>query len=143
MERKHPWAELLEASSEFEIRPFPEGRRGAAEGKTVLLPSARMLNDAIRAIPEGQTVTPCELRIALARQHNASITCPVTTTMMLRVVAEAAHEAYQHGADLADVTPVWRVLDSDTPGGTQAVIRPYVPPPRARPGGSDVMMTGC
>jgi hypothetical protein len=105
------WAETLEASSGFEIRPIPEGRRGAGEGKTMLYPSARMLDDAIRAIPKGQTITPRELRLELARRHDTSITCPVTTTMMLRIVAEAANEAHRNGTALAEVTPVWRVLD--------------------------------
>jgi len=111
MERDRTWADELAASSEFEIRPIPAGRRGAGEGKTMLYPSARMLDDAIRAIPEGQTITPRELRVELARRHDASITCPVTTTMMLRIVAEAANEARRNGGALAEVTPVWRVLD--------------------------------
>ena len=135
MEHKQTWAEILEASGEFEIRPYPEGRRGTAEGKTMLLPSARMLNDAIRTIPEGQTVTPRELRIALAREHGASVTCPVTTTMMLRIVTEAAHEAHQHGAALTDVTPVWRVLDSETPAVRKLSFDPaYLLDERAREG---------
>jgi hypothetical protein len=78
----------------------------------MLFPSAQLLNDTIRAIPEGQSVTPKELRSELARRHDASLTCPVTTTMMLRVVAEAANEAHRNGSSLAEVTPVWRVLDS-------------------------------
>ena len=109
------WARALESSSGFEVRPVPAHRRGAADGKTMLLPSARMIDDAIRAIPEGQTVTPRELRVDLARRHHASLTCPVTTTMMLRIVAEAANEAHLNGVELADVTPVWRVLDRTTP----------------------------
>jgi hypothetical protein len=66
--------------------------------KTMLYPSAQMVNDAIRAIPEGQSVTPNELRTELARRYNADHTCPVTTTMMLRNVAEAANEAHRGGA---------------------------------------------
>ena len=111
MEHRRRWADALAASSEFEVRPIPAGRRAAGEGKTMLFPSARMIDDAIRAIHEGQTVTPRELRALLAQAHGASMTCPVTATMMLRIVAEAANEAYQDGAPLAEVTPVWRVLD--------------------------------
>jgi hypothetical protein len=70
-----------------------------------------MVDEAICAIPEGQAVSPRELRVLLANQHGAEYTCPVTTTMMLRVVAEAANEAHERGVPLGEVTPVWRVLD--------------------------------
>ncbi len=105
------WAEKLAASVESEVRPVPPGRKSAGPGKTMLFPSAQLLNDTIRAIPEGQSVTPKELRAELARRHAASLTCPVTTTRMLRLVAEAANEAHRSGTLLAEVTPVWRVLD--------------------------------
>jgi hypothetical protein len=105
------WAERLAASDGIDIRPVPEGRRGMTPGKAMLYPSARMVNDAIREIPAGQTVTPKELRATLAERHGAEYTCPVTTTMMLRIVAEATNEARNQGAQLDEVTPVWRVLD--------------------------------
>lgn len=104
------WAERLAASDEVDIRPVPEGRRGMTPGKAMLYPSARMVNEAIRAIPAGQSVTPKELCGILARQHDVTYTCPVTTTMMLRIVAEAANEARGLGAADEAVTPVWRVL---------------------------------
>lgn len=105
------WAEQLAESDGVDIRPVSEGRRGMTPGKSMLYPSARMVNDAIREIPAGQAVTPKELRATLADRHDAEYTCPVTTTIMLRIVAEAANEARGHGMAPAEVTPVWRVLD--------------------------------
>lgn len=105
------WAERLAASNEVDIRPVLEGRRGMTPGKAMLYPSARMIDDAIREIPAGRTVTPKELRATLAHRHDAEYTCPVTTTMMLRIVAEAANEARDHGAPSGELAPVWRVLD--------------------------------
>jgi hypothetical protein len=105
------WKDRLEESSGIDIRPVPEGRTGMTPGKSMLYPSARMINEAIRAIPRGQSVTPNELRSELARRHDAEYTCPVTTTIMLRIVTEAANEAHRGGAPLTDITPVWRVLD--------------------------------
>jgi hypothetical protein len=135
MARKRSWAEMLEASTGYEVRPVPEGRRGAGEGKTMLFPSARMLDDAIRGIPRGKTVSTRELRDELARRHDASFTCPVTATMMLRIVAEAAHEAHQNGAPLSDVTPVWRVLDRKASALRKLTFDPrYLLDERAREG---------
>lgn len=105
------WADRLAASDGVDIRPVPEGRRGMTPGKAMLYPSARMIDRAIRDIPEGQTVTPKELRATLADLHDAEYTCPVTTTMMLRIVAEAANESRDLGAPEGELTPVWRVLD--------------------------------
>lgn len=106
------WAERLAASDGIDIRPVPEGRRSMTPGKSMLYPSARMVYDAIREIPEGQTVTPKELRASLADRYNVEYTCPVTTTMMLRIVAEAANESRQNGALPGEIAPVWRVLDA-------------------------------
>lgn len=106
------WAERLAASDGVDIRPVPEGRRSMTPGESMLYPSARMVYDAIRAIPERATVTPKELRASLADRYGVDYTCPVTTTMMLRIVAEAANEVRQGGAAPEDVAPVWRVLDA-------------------------------
>ncbi len=111
MALEQPWAEQLAASDQIDIRPVPEGRCGMTPGKMMLYPSARMVDEAIRAIPEGQAVSPRELRLLLADQHGAEYTCPVTTTMMLRIVAEAANEAREHGVAPGELTPVWRGLD--------------------------------
>jgi hypothetical protein len=105
------WADRLAASDGIDIRPVPEGRRGMTPGKRMLYPSARMIHDLIREIPEGQTVTPKELRARLAGCYDVEYTCPVTTTMMLRIVAEAANEARDLGLPPGELTPVWRVLD--------------------------------
>ena len=105
------WAEQLAESDTIDIRVVPRERRGLTPGKTMLYPSAQMLNQLIRAIPEGESVTPKELRATLADQHDVDYICPVTTTMMLRVVAEAANESRTGGVPLAEVTPIWRALD--------------------------------
>ncbi len=115
MDHQQSWGEKLEASGGIDVRPVPEGRKSMTPGKSMLYPSAQVVNDAIRAIPEGQSVTPKELRNELARRHDAEYTCPVTTTMMLRIVAEAANEAHERGVPLGEVTPVWRVLDRKAP----------------------------
>lgn len=56
-------------------------------------------------------MTPKEIRTKLANNYGADYVCPVTTGIALRIVAEAANEALEHGAPIDDVTSVWRVLD--------------------------------
>jgi hypothetical protein len=55
------------------------------------------------------------LRRRLAEANNADATCPTTTAIFLRIVAEAALDQIGDGADWHDVTPFWRVIDPDGP----------------------------
>ena len=50
----------------------------------------------------------------LARVHGADRTCPLTTGIFLRIVAEAAWEELQAGADPGAITPFWRVIAPDS-----------------------------
>ena len=109
------WTERLSANPEPVIRPMPVARIGLSKGDLVLLPSARIVDDFIRAIPKGKAVGILELRNRLARRYKADGTCPVYLGYHLRTVAEAACEARERGAPLRTITPVWRVLDVDTP----------------------------
>lgn len=108
------WNERLD-SSPTEVRPVREGRfKNITADEFMLYPNGRAVDTAVRAIPIGHTLTLKELRTTLAAAHGAAITCPVTTAKSLLVATEAAREAYERGASLADVAPVWRVLDEKT-----------------------------
>ena len=106
------WTEKLDVPGEIEIRPVQEGRKNLRAGQLMLYPNGRAVETAIRAIPSGQALTVKELRSALAREHGADIVCPVTTGICLRTVAEAAYEAFDAGAAITEIAPVWRVLDT-------------------------------
>jgi hypothetical protein len=88
---------------------------GIVEGQPMLVPTARQVDDFIRSIPEGVEMDVRALRTALAVEHGAEVTCPVTIGYHLRTVAEAAGEDLQRGMALSDVAPFWRVLDARTP----------------------------
>ena len=55
------------------------------------------------------------LRIALAIEHGAKVTCPVTIGYHLRTVAEAANEDLERSMTLNEIAPFWRVLDAKAP----------------------------
>lgn len=81
----------------------------------MLVPTARQVDDLIRSIPEGVEMDVRALRTALAVEHGAEVTCPVTIGYHLRTVAEAANEDLERGIALSDVAPFWRVLGAETP----------------------------
>src|SRR5262245_5826895 len=109
------WTAKLHASPEAEVRPMLKARIGLKKGDLCLLPSARLVDDFIRAIPSGKTVSLPQMRATLARRFKADGCCPVYLGYHLRTVSEAACEARDRGMPLHGITPVWRVLDVDAP----------------------------
>jgi hypothetical protein len=84
-------------------------------GDIMLVPTPRIVDAFIAALPRGTRMDVPTLRRRLARKYKAQVTCPITMGFHLRTVAEAALEAHTHGAALDQITPFWRVLDADAP----------------------------
>jgi len=105
------WTLQLNRDPEPVVKPMPKARIGLKKGDLVLLPSARLVDDFIRAIPKSKSVSLLEMRARMAKRHKADGTCPVYLGYRSRTVAEAAFEALERGVALKDITPIWRVLD--------------------------------
>src|SRR5262245_38732326 len=109
------WTEKLNDDDRHEVRPAPVNIAGMKAGEMMLVPTARQVDDFIRTLPRGRQMEVKALRRAMAAQHGAEVTCPITTGFHLRTVAEAAYEVYQRTGDLESITPFWRVIDINTP----------------------------
>lgn len=109
------WADKLRDGRPHQVKPVPINIAGMKKGQVMLVPSARIVEGFIRRLPEGRLLDTRELRARLARKYRAEVTCPITMGFILRIVAEAAWEARQAGAAKGDITPVWRVLDEESP----------------------------
>ncbi|TIX44930.1 MAG: hypothetical protein E5W81_18805 [Mesorhizobium sp.] len=94
------------------IKPSPRTIGDVVEGQPMLVPTARQVHAFIRSIPEGMDMDIRALRTALAIEHGAEVTCPVTIGYHLRTVAEAAKEDLERGVAPSDIAPFWRVLAS-------------------------------
>lgn len=112
--RMKSWSDKLDQGKPV-IKPTPRSVGDVIEGQTMLVPTARQVDDFIRAIPPGMDVDVRALRTAMALEHGAEVSCPVYTGYHLRAVAEAAWEDLQRGAPVDQITPFWRVLDGATP----------------------------
>jgi hypothetical protein len=81
----------------------------------------------MRKVKKGRLVTLDQIRSALARIHNASFACPITTGIFALIAARAAAEDEAEGK--ARITPYWRTLksggelNSKFPGGLPALKR--------------------
>ena len=115
MQTKKSWAEKLRSSKPHEVKPAPRDMAGMKKGEMMLIPSAQIVDAFLRAIPKGSTMEPKSFRRGLAAQYGAEVSCPITTGIQLRIVAEAAYEAYEKGTDVGAITPFWRVVDEGSP----------------------------
>jgi len=115
MNKKKTWTEKLNTSKPHEVKPVPLNIAGMKAGQIMLVPSPRIVDEFIRKIPKGKRMDIKTLRTRLARKYGAEVTCPITMGFHLRTVAEAAFEALNQGAKLNEITPIWRVLDENTP----------------------------
>jgi len=91
---------------------------------TVVIPAPIEVDELMRKVPKGKLITINDIRAALAKKHNATIGCPMTTGIFAWVAAHAAEEQEQSG--VKNVTPYWRtlkaggVLNEKYPGGAEA-----------------------
>ena len=109
------WTEKLNSPNPAVVKPAPANFAGMRKGQMMLIPTARMVDTFIRQIPEGKAMDVRTMRAELAKQNGAKVTCPITTGIFVRIVAEAAWEAHENGTAINRITPVWRVLDRDAP----------------------------
>jgi hypothetical protein len=97
---------------------------GVKAGTTMLIAAPEVIARWIAAIPPGETRTISRLRNELARMHGAQATCPVTTAIYLRVVAQVALEDLAQGVALERVVPFWRVIEPGSPVARKLDIDP-------------------
>jgi len=128
MKSNVPWRVKLERASAPKnphLTEAPEKWVGGQKGKKMVIPSALELDEMIRQIPDGQTKNINDLRAEYAAHHGADITCPLTSGIFLRIIAENAEEERAQGKK--DVTPYWRVItdNGQMPPKIQAIYDRY------------------
>jgi hypothetical protein len=87
---------------------------GIASGTLMHIASPGAIANYCQRVPIGETRKIERMRHELARAAHAQATCPVTTAIYLRIVAEAALMDMADGKPVADVVPFWRVVDPDS-----------------------------
>jgi hypothetical protein len=88
---------------------------GIRAGSTHFIATLGLIAKYVARIPSGQVREIRRLRNELARRNDADATCPVTTAIYLRVVAEVVWDDLQSGTPIDGVVPFWRLIDPDSP----------------------------
>lgn len=126
MRTRKSWQEKLDNPNLPKVVAIPPKMQKRLGEGTLLIPSPRDVESAIRAIPEGTVRTVSQLRAELAAKYGTTSTCPLCTGIFVRIVGEAAEEAEREGK--SGIAPYWRVVrDDGSPN-------PKLPKARARLG---------
>ena len=113
--KRKTWAEKLNIDRKPVLEKADKKFAGIEEGQMILIPTPKVVDAYIRQIPKGKHVDTITLRKDLAAEYHAETTCPLTTGIFIRIVAEAAYEEYEKGKPLNKITPFWRVISEKSP----------------------------
>ena len=109
------WQEKMHNGKEAVVEKLDKDFANIPAGAKMLIATPLIVDEYIKHIPEGHAGTLQQMRTDLAAEYNAGYTCPLTSGIFLRIVAEAAYEQYLEGKPLSKITPFWRMIDSKSP----------------------------
>ena len=111
MAKKKTWIEKLEEDKAPQVKRLDKDFADMPAGCMMLIATPQIIDDYVKTVGYGTRIPLKTMRDDLALEHNAEYTCPVTTGIFLRIVAEANFEKWQNGASLESIAPFWRVID--------------------------------
>lgn len=124
--KKKSWREKLADSKDLPKVGRIEGKMTKRWGTgTMVIPAPVEVDAIMRRVRPGKLITIDGICTKLAKKHDVSIACPITTGIFAWIAAHAADEAEQDGA--AKVTPYWRTLKAGNelnpkyPGGIKNI----------------------
>jgi hypothetical protein len=112
---KKTWIEKLNSSKPAKVKWIDFNFADIPANSNMFIATPQLIDDYIKQIPKGNKVSVKTMRKDLAIDNNADYTCPVTTAIFLRIVAEANFEKYEQTNTLKNITPFWRVIELNTP----------------------------
>ncbi|HKP46446.1 MAG TPA: hypothetical protein VJT50_07590 [Pyrinomonadaceae bacterium] len=125
MKHRKTWKEKLADDKDLpRIQPIP-ARLSAKWGTgNFVIPAPREVDELMRKVPKGKLTTINHIRTVLAKKHQTTVACPLTTGIFAWLAANAAEEDLNENKKR--VTPYWRtlktggLLNEKYPGGAAA-----------------------
>ncbi len=105
--------EKLAREKHLKIVTMDKAWAGMQPGQTMLVATPQMVDAYIKAIPHGETQTIPDMRRAMAEAHKCDGMCPMSTSIFVSMVANAALEDLADGKAVSEVSPFWRMITSD------------------------------
>ena len=106
------WEAKFFSKKNFEIKTIQKDFWGHVAGSKMLIPTPFMIQEYINHIESG-TISDVEImRNDLAIEHGAAFTCPMSTGIFLRIVAEYNYENLSQKR--TEICPFWRIIDPNS-----------------------------
>ena len=115
MKSKKSWQEKLQQPKEAKVVVLEKPWGGMAAGDSMYISTPQEVDSVVRQLPPGKLTPVADFRLLLAEMHWCAGTCHLTTSIFLRISAEAAREALLGGDAIENVTPFWRVIAPGSP----------------------------
>jgi hypothetical protein len=109
------WRQKFESPAEPQIVVLEKPMIGSPAGSRLLISTPREFEGLIKAIPVGTSHTLREIRAELAQKHGVDSTCPLTSGIFVRIVAEVAWEDHLEGKGFDEITPFRRAVRPNDP----------------------------
>lgn len=109
------WLEKYNSAKPHQVKVIDKRFADLPEGTKMFIATPKLIDAYINEIPKGMSVDMKTMRKDLALEHLAENSCPVTTSIFLRIVSEVAYESFLNGKKIEEITPFWRVVNSKMP----------------------------
>lgn len=114
MAKPKTWNDKLSAKKQQKVVRLESDFAGIPAGQMLFVGTPQIIANYIKRIPHGQTRTIERMRRDLARRNKCDATCPVSTSIFIRIAAEAAIEDLDNGKSSDAVLPFWRLVEPDS-----------------------------
>jgi len=107
---KKTWVEKRNTDKKHIIKTIGKRFADMPEGCVMFIATPKIIDEYVRCIQIGNELDLSTMRNELAIEYQAEKTCPVTASIFLRTVAEAALEELNQGKIIEEITPFWRMM---------------------------------
>ena len=111
---KKTWAEKMNAKPPHHV-VLEKDFAGIPKGAKLHISSPVEIAAELKTIPPGSILSIKAFRRRLAEKNKCDATCPVSTSIFLRIVAEHTWEEFNSSSSTQDLAPFWRVVESSSP----------------------------
>lgn len=111
---KKTWGEKMKAKPPHHVI-LEKDFAGITKGSKLHISCPIEVAQELKAMTPGTTLSIQAFRHRLADKNNCDATCPVSTSIFLRIVAEHAWEEFVRIGSTRDLAPFWRVVESSSP----------------------------
>jgi len=111
---KKTWAEKMKAKPPHHVI-LEKDFAGIPKGSKLHISSPEEIAAELKTIPLGSIMSIQAFRRRLAEKNKCDATCPVSTSIFLRIVAEYTWEEFNSSNSIQGLAPFWRVVESSSP----------------------------